>query len=396
MKHTSYLLLIITILLAYGCNNAKVSDEQNRNTDPVKSETSEIVELNHAQIKTAGILLDTLKSDTISSVVEANGHIELLPNNRATINPPIDGFVETINCIEGQPVKKGELLFVLKHPDIIELQKNYIQALNEFNVARQEVNRQKILSDANVSAQKQYQQAQAVFQTAKAQKNAVAEQLLFIGINPSDVEYGKIFNTISVIAPFSGTVSKVFSHMGQLVSTSETVTEIINANKLLLKLNVFEQDVNKIKANQKLNFTIPSFNNTKVYQGIVSFVGKNLDTETRTIQVTCVLSNYPELIPGVYAEAKIFCNPKIAWVLPDESIVKDADGEFVFRLEPDTNKSDNTDELTFKKIKVSTGISDNGYTEIVNAKSFPENSTFVTKGAYYLKSELNKGEGDDD
>jgi len=347
-------------------------------------------------MKSAGILLGGFESDTISSTVEANGHTELLPNNRATINPPINGFIEKINCVEGEPVKKGQLIFILKHPDIIELQKNYIQVLNEFNVAQQEVDRQKILSDANVSAQKLYQQASAAFQTAKAQKNAVAQQLLFIGINPDDVENGKIFTTISVVAPFSGIISKVFSHKGQLVTTAETVTELINTDKLLLKLNVFEQDVNKIKVRQKLDFTIPSFNNTKVYQSTVSFVGKYLDPETRTIQVTSILSDYPELIPGVYVEAKIFCNPKIARVLPSEAIVKDADGEFVFRLVSDSVKMSTSDELAFKKMAVKTGNSENGYTEIVNANLFPFNSTFVTKGAFYLKSEMNKGEGDDD
>ncbi|HYX06188.1 MAG TPA: efflux RND transporter periplasmic adaptor subunit [Bacteroidales bacterium] len=397
LRIVSYILPVaICLLLIQSCNNGTKEQTQDENTKVNQPATTQQVELNRAQIKTAGILLGTFKRDTISTTVEANGYIELLPNNRATINPPVNGFIQKINCIEGEPVKEGHVLFLLKHPDIIELQKKYIQALNEFNVAQQEVDRQKILSEANVSARKQYQQAFASFQTAKAQKNAIAEQLLFIGINPEDTERGKISNTISVVAPFTGIVSKVFSHYGQLVNTTETVVELINADKLLLKINVFEQDVNKIMANQKLNFTIPSFNNAKVYHGIVSYVGKNLDMETRTIQVTSILSDYPDLIPGIYAEAKIFSNPGIDIVLPDEAIVKDADGEFVFRLVSDSAKTDNSDELTFKKMEVKTGSSENGFTEILNANLFPDQSTFVTKGAFYLKSEMGKGEIDDD
>jgi len=395
MTNKSVLVFII-FLLVYACNNTKNVNIQDDNTGENQSVTTGMVELSRAQMKTAGILLGHITMDTISTTVEANGHIELLPNNLATINPPINGFIEKINCIEGQTVKKGDVLFVLKHPDIIELQKNYIQAVNKLNVAQQEVDRQKILSDANVSAQKRYQQALAACQTANAQKNAVAEQLQFIGINPNDTENGKILNAIPVFAPFNGTVSRIFSHKGQLVGTDETVTEIINSGKLLLKLNVFEQDVNKIKPNQKLNFTVPSFTNTKIYDGTVSFVGKNLDPETRTIQVTSILSSYPDLIPGVYVEAKIFSNPRIADVLPSESIVVDADGEFIFKLESDTTKTDVSDDLTFKKMEVKTGSSENGYTEILNAKDFPAHSVFATKGAYYLKSEMSKGEIDDD
>ena len=396
MKHASYLIIIFHLLLAFGCNFSKDSDKREVEGESVQPVAEGVVELTLAQIETAGIKLGEFKSDTINTTIGANGYTDLLPNNRISLNPPIDGFVETIKCIEEEAVRRGELLFVLRHPGIIEMQKDYIRAVNEFNVARQEMERQQILSEAKVSAQKQYQQAVAHFQTAKAQKNAAAEQLIFIGIKPEDVEQGKIIRTIQVFAPLRGTVSKIYVHKGELVGTGETVMELINTDKLLLKLNVFEKDIDQLTAGQELVFTIPSQNNSKVYSSRVSFVGKMLDTETRAIQVTCILSDYPELLPGIYVEAKISAHPRITEILPVESIVRDAGGEYVFLLEPDSEERNITGEMIFRKMKVTTGITEDKYTEVINANTFPENSIFVIKGAYYLNSEMNKGELDND
>ena len=120
-----YLLPVaICLLLIQSCNNTKKENTPDENVESEQSISAGMVELSRVQMKTAGILLGQMKTDTINTIVEANGHIELLPNNLATINPPINGFIEKINCIEGQTVKKGDVLFVLKHPDIIELQKN--------------------------------------------------------------------------------------------------------------------------------------------------------------------------------------------------------------------------------------------------------------------------------
>jgi cobalt-zinc-cadmium efflux system membrane fusion protein len=396
MKHTIYLTLILHLLLAVGCNFSKESEEQEDQDGSVQQDSEEYVELSRAQIETAGIILGGFQSDTISVTIEANGYTELFPNNQVSLNPPIEGFIETIKCIEGETVQKGALLFILRHPGIIKLQEEYIRAVSEYNLAGQEVERQQILSNARVSAQKQYQQATADFQTAKAQMNAIAEQLIFIGIKPEDVTQGKIIQTISVYAPLRGTVSEIYAHKGQLINMGESVMELINADRLLLKLNVFEKNMHQLKAGQELVFTTPSQENSKTYRGHVSFVGKMLDPETRAIRVTSILSEYPELIPGIYVEAKIYSHPINAQVLPDESIVRDADGEYVFLVEPDSEDLDVAGEMTFRKMKVTTGITGDMFTEIINANTFPENSIFVIKGAYYLNSEMNKGELDND
>lgn len=49
-------------------------------------------------------------------------------------------------------------------------------------------------------------------------------------------------------------------------------------------------------------------------------------------------------------------------------------------------------EFLFRKIEVSTGVRDIGFTEVVPVQPIPPNAQVVTKGAFYLLAELKKGE----
>ena len=48
----------------------------------------------------------------------------------------------------------------------------------------------------------------------------------------------------------------------------------------------------------------------------------------------------------------------------------------------------------FKQVQVRTGASELGFTEITPLSALPADAKVVVKGAYYLLSELTKGEGE--
>ncbi|HZV44995.1 MAG TPA: efflux RND transporter periplasmic adaptor subunit, partial [Saprospiraceae bacterium] len=52
------------------------------------------------------------------------------------------------------------------------------------------------------------------------------------------------------------------------------------------------------------------------------------------------------------------------------------------------------EEDHFRQIQVRTGASDMGYTEIIPLEPIASNQKVVVKGAYYLFSQLTKGEGE--
>jgi len=52
----------------------------------------------------------------------------------------------------------------------------------------------------------------------------------------------------------------------------------------------------------------------------------------------------------------------------------------------------NSGEMAFRMVEVITGLKDDGYTQITLVDSLPENTQVVLNSAYYLLSEIGKGE----
>jgi len=297
--------------------------------------------------------------------------------------------------MEGSRVNKGDVLVSLKHPKFIQLQQEYQQAEIQHNLLQQEVERQQILSDSNVTAKKQFQQTKAEFETIRSQKNALAEKLKLTGINPDQVMDGNIQSTIYLRSPISGVVTKVSGFKGQSVLPQQSIMEVINNDHTYLELSVFEKNIGKIQPGQNIMFNISSFDNNTTYTAKVSSVGSSLDLTSRTITVNGQFIPQPTLIPGLYVEAEIYADPKAVLVLPEEAVIFDQNATFVFVRESKLNDlGSGSYQIIFTKVQVETGRSNKGMIEILEANGISPDVEIVIQGANYLKSEMGKGEED--
>src|SRR5690606_28972423 len=90
----------------------------------------ESVHFSSAQFQAMDMKVDTLSKRNISAVVRANGQLEVPPQNEATVTAIVGANVSSIEVIEGEEVKKGQVLAYLTHPDLTRLQGDYLEAYN--------------------------------------------------------------------------------------------------------------------------------------------------------------------------------------------------------------------------------------------------------------------------
>ena len=88
----------------------------------------------------------------------------------------------------------------------------------------------------------------------------------------------------------------------------------------------------------------------------------------------------------MYVEARVQIDDHKRNALPGESIVSNGDHHYIY---VETKKNH------YKQIRVKTGVSDMGYTEILALEEIPANAKVVIEGAYYLLSQLTKGSGEE-
>jgi cobalt-zinc-cadmium efflux system membrane fusion protein len=200
---------------------------------------------------------------------------------------------------------------------------------------------------------------------------------------------------LPIVAPISGYVQKVIVNVGEFVDPGLSMFEIINTNQLFIDLQVYEQDVDKIKEGQKVLLSLP-YQSAPIGKATIYAIDKALDSATKSITVHAkIIKNAnPGLIPGVYVNASIQTGNDMVNAIPDEAIYKDGQRENVFILSEIKNEGKNQDYIFVSK-EVKTGVSNAGFTQVTFMENIPSDAKIAIKGTYYIVSEKNKGEGGD-
>ena len=109
--------------------------------------------------------------------------------------------MRTIAVVEGQSVRKGQVLAKLENPDFIKLQQEYLALKNGFSYTQAEYRRQQELKAAEAGTGKVYQQAEAAYNADRSKLQGMAKQLEQLGISPGTVSRGTISREVLLHAP---------------------------------------------------------------------------------------------------------------------------------------------------------------------------------------------------
>lgn len=386
---------IIATVLILSCGNKENHSEGNdhsHNETAIEKETEEHhddeeVMLTNQQFETLKMKMDTLAMRNMSGYVEANGTLEVPPQNEAAITAVVGANVTAIKVIEGDKVEKGQVVAYVSHPNIIALQTDYLNAFSNSELSKKNFERQKRLYDAGVGSGANFQKAEAEYNSTTALVNGLAAQLKILNINTASVRNGSIAQQIPLRSPIEGFVQKVEVKTGQYVEPQTELFEIVNTHHVHADLMVFEKDVHKVKVGQKVTFSVQSNPGKELIAEIYS-VGKTFEDNPKAIHVHAEIENKSgNLIPGMYIQGKIQVENSKTSALPETAIAKDSDNFFVFSGEKEN------EDWSFKPVEVIVGDKDGEWVTITFKKEIEGNTTFAYNNAYYLIAEMKKGEG---
>lgn len=331
--------------------------------------------------------VDTLSTRAISEVVEANGQLEVPPQHEATVTAIIGANVKSIEVIEGDKVRKGQILAYLSHPNFAQLQTNYIKAFSRFQYLEKEMKRQKRLYDEKVGAGKNYQETLSEFQSVQGEVKGYEAQLKQLSLNVSKIQKGKIYQNVPVVSPIDGYIEKVKVQIGQFIDPQKELFLIVNTEHIHADLMVFEKDVHKVKKGQTVYFKVESVPGTQLHAEIYS-VGKQFEQNPKAVHVHADIKNKSSfLIPGMYINGKIQTKTNRVTALPEEAVVEDEDKHYIFKAHKKVNNKD----WVFEAMEVQTGIVDDGWVEIKLSEPLAEGTVVAHNNAYDLISEIKKG-----
>jgi cobalt-zinc-cadmium efflux system membrane fusion protein len=401
----SYLLFGTYSGLFISCNKPGKNNEKSNpasgdsskqdSINTMESSAESLVEISEQKFKNSGIELGTLEERNLKDMVRCNGILTLPPQNKAHVSSLVAGTVKNVFVIEGDLVKKGKVLANLLSTEAIRIQEEYIKAKGTLGYMEMEYRRQQELLNQNVTSGKKYQQAEADYTSEKGRVNSLRDQLVSIGLSPKQVGEGNTTTLVPVIAPIDGYVRKIDINIGTFVVAAKEMFEIVDLHHIHIDLQVFENDFSKIGIGQKVYVTLPN-QEKGLIEATVFATGKAFENDSRSVTIHAEINNNKNksLIPGMYVNAFIETGMHKVPAVPLDAVITNGGKQYIFVFKEKKKEATKMVYL-FEMKEVKTGITEEGFIEIIPLEDIASNSQLVFKGAYFLASELKKGEGGD-
>jgi len=239
---------------------------------------NEAVHISAAVEQSLGVRTSKAERRSLWRKVEATGYVGFDESRVSQINLRTEGWIERLLVKnEGERVKKGQLLFEFYSPQLVNAQKEYVQA-------------------------KQRNDTQML--------SAAEEKLLALGMVRADVRQlektSTVSNTVQVLAPQDGIVTSLHVREGMFVKPATEIMSLADLSSVWLQAEVFESQADWVTESQSAEARL-NYMPGEVFGGRVDYVYPVLDPKTRTLQVRLRFDNPGErLKPNMYARVTIF------------------------------------------------------------------------------------------
>ncbi len=352
----------------------------------------------------------------ITEIITANG--KLKPQVEVKISPEVPGEIIELPVKEGNKVKKGDLLVVIK-PDIYQSNLSRIEAtLNtqkarlaqaEAQLIEKELNykRAKQLVEKNTIPKSEFETVEAGYKVALSEVQAARYSVK--SAESSVKESAENLTKTRIYSPIDGTVSKLNVEKGEkVVGTNQFAgTELMTVADLAtmeVKVEVNENDIVKVQKNDTANIEIDAYLKRK-FKGVVTEIassanvtGSTVDQVTNfNVKVLLLASSYRDLVekdslkypflPGMSATVEIQTDTRRGILsVPIQAVTTRGDDGTIKKAAETVEKEDETTSSTNEvapsepeqhevvflirnklawKAKVKTGIQDNIRIEIL-------------------------------
>lgn len=423
------LLLVISTVACSNSGSEKGSSSNSAATevhDDDHGKEASVATLTSEQIQAVGVTIGKLEQKSLTATLSATGYLKVPNSNKAIITSMFGGIIQTLNVEVGTMVRKGQVVATIAHPQLIQLQEEYLTLNNRITFAEREQQRQKELYEGNVGALKNLQGAETELASLRVRRASVQQQIRLMGIDPKTVSNENLLSEVKVVSPITGKISAVYGKIGTYTDVASPVAEVVDNSSLHLDLNVFEKDLSLLKVGQLVNFTVTN-NPQRTYTAKVSSISSSFANDSKTVPVHCEVSGDKSgLIDGTNVTGVVSLTNVLSLAVPSEAIVDEEGKSYIFlvrnNLSASTTHSDgdthddkpvnkeravsdkhekkttvsgstnNGEAISFERVEVVRGVSQVGYTAITPIPEIPADAIIATKGAFFINAQIS-GEG---
>ena len=261
---------------------------------------------------------------------------ELRAVESVVVKSEVAGVIERIGFEEGQAVAKGAVLFELRDDERLA---RLHEAEAQLALAEDQFGRTQRLASRNAAAEAQLERDRAEVAVARARVE----------------RYRAEWERTRIRAPFDGLVGARQVSPGARITPEDALVRVDAVDPMELAFTIPESALPLARIGAPFELQVASYPD-RWFPGALSFIAPSVDSQTRRVLCKGRVPNPGHLLlPGMFAEVRAQLGERQAFLVPEEALVNDPDGFFVWRIGPDDGA---------ERVPVEVGARESGRVEV--------------------------------
>jgi membrane fusion protein (multidrug efflux system) len=257
------------------------------------------------------VTLTPVALQVIADEVESVG--TTVANESVDLTTAVSETVSKIGFQDGEYVERGEILVELTNAAEAS---RLTEAQANVDEARRQLDRLENLSNNNLVADNEFDQARTALETARARQEGVLVDM----------------DDRLVRAPFSGVLGFRNVSEGSLLTPGIVITTLDDVSIIKLDFTIPEIYLADVGVGQMIQAKSIVYDEL-IFNGEIRVVGSRIDPVTRGVSVRALIANPDSLLrPGMLMTVSLALNEKSVMVVPERSVIASQGQQYVYSV----------------------------------------------------------------
>ena len=390
--------VLVALVIFSGCSQekagsaAKTEKKINKEEPKEGAEKEAQVKLDPEAIRQAGIEVVDVTRSPMENKVLLTGELGFNEEKMARVSSRIAGKIVKILVDYGVPVRQGEALAVIDSVELGQAQAAFLQAAAAYNVAQKAFTRARLLWEGKAISQAEFQERQAKFELARAERDYAENRLHLLGLSDTDIArmfkskqnrgpsfHAEVESTFALRSPIAGQVVDRKATPGLVVKPDDELFTIADPAILWCFVQIPEKDLPLINPGSIVAIRVSALPQEE-FTGRIDYIAAAVDKSTRMTRARVKVNNSKgRLKAGMFADIQVTAGTRGALNVPEAAVLSSGDEQYVF-MEKKPGE--------YEKRVIKPGLKAGGRLEVL--EGLAPGDKVVSQGAFTLKSELAK------
>jgi cobalt-zinc-cadmium efflux system membrane fusion protein len=374
-------IIVLSVCALPGCGSRAATSDSAASPAGAGTTANESVDLNDSQLRFVSVGPATER--TFSAEYQAIGVVDYDQDRAVQVSSAYAGRIVGLSARAGDRVRRGQVLFTVASPDLVQAESSLISAAATLSLAQKALKRASGLYAVRGLAQKDYEQAVSTEQSAEGTYEAARDAVRIFGVGDREITrllgQRRVQASMPVPSPIDGIVTARNAAPGTLVQPGSAPAPytVADVRTKWLLAQIPEDELPRLKVGQMLDVRLQALPG-RVFHGRISNISEALDPSTRRATVRSEVSDPDNALrPQMFASFTLHLgdsNHSVA--VPYDAVVREGDGTMSVWV--------TTDRHHFVRRTVQLGQQQDGFDQILEGLRSGE--LVATTGALFVSN----------